>query len=208
MKEACDFPDEKTMSAVIPIQDKNNIIRGSAVLISPTRLITAGHNADNVTRILKRDKEANFTLIIGGKVVPFEVEFRSKVADIAVLSVKKQTVTPIKIYRGEQKIGDKVWAAGYPGYMPRFVTSGRYQGKYIRRQGENDVLYHAHDVPVSPGNSGGALLGCYNGKFQFTGTPVFLRTAGRQLIYHNSFSTDLKYVSKYLNYRKVPSWKR
>lgn len=120
---------------------------GSAVLVAPGRLLTTCHVARDAESIQVHRGAARLTAKPGFKDIEHDLCVFS-VPDLAE-SVPAEVAMP-----GELKVGDEVFAVGYPRGGPLAVSKGRL--KALHRHGAVHVLQVS--APFDYGQSGGALF--------------------------------------------------
>jgi len=121
---------------------------GSAVVVSPGRVITNCHVLRQATSItLRRDREET----------PARLEFPDPERDLCQLKADRlpavsQNIAPIASLR----VGQKVYAIGAPRGLEQSLSDGLISS--LRRDPAGELEYIQITAPISPGSSGGGLF--------------------------------------------------
>lgn len=126
---------------------------GSGVIInSEGYILTNLHVVDTLFDAFN----AQVTLF-DGRQTPATVIAWDEASDLAVLHINMDELTPIEVeMQRELRVGDVVFAIGYPRNVGQSVSQGIVSGL---RRGESGALDTIQtDAAINPGNSGGALI--------------------------------------------------
>jgi hypothetical protein len=125
----------------------SNASQGSAVAITPSRLLTNYHVIDGqrFVFIKQGDKIFEATVIAG-----------DKESDRSVLQVKGAPLTPVAGLRGfeELRVGEQVYTIGAPSSLESTLGQGIVSG--LRTMARQHLVQTT--APISPGSSGGGLF--------------------------------------------------
>ena len=126
---------------------------GSGVIISADGyILTNLHVVDTLFDAFN----AQVTLV-DGRQTPATVIAWDEGSDLAVLHINMDGLTPIsRGDDGELRVGDIVFAIGYPRNVGQSVSQGIVSA--IRRGKDNAIERIQTDAAINPGNSGGALI--------------------------------------------------
>jgi S1-C subfamily serine protease len=121
--------------------------QGSAVAVSPTRLITNCHLIGNPANVLLRKGE----LTLRGRVVSSDPE-----GDRCILTVEEAVATYVASARqhGALLVGEDVSAIGNPKGLDATLSRGIIAQKRVK----NGHTYIQTDAAISSGSSGGGLF--------------------------------------------------
>ena len=122
--------------------------RCSAVMIAPSRALTAAH----CTAI------PNAALEIDGASYPVSGSFPVKEGlDLAVIIVPSAPCPCATLARESSALGSLVYVVGYPRGLLRVVTFGLFQGSVTPSDYDGNT-YGVTDARTAPGNSGGGVF--------------------------------------------------
>ena len=126
---------------------------GSGVIVSSNGFILTNlHVIDNLfdlfdTEVTLRD----------GRRIPAKVVAWDKANDLAVLHINMNNLVPIELGNdNDLKVGDLVFAIGYPRNIGQSVSQGIISAIINNPDGTVSIIQT--DAAVNPGNSGGALI--------------------------------------------------
>lgn len=147
----CEWPDDKTLEAILPVATDNGS-HASGVVFAVNRVLTAAHAVEGAghfyVRLEKGFRAADLLLIDHG-------------ADLAVLAVDTDTIEPITLARSEPHERQPVWAVGFPRAQGKTTSFGVFQ------RNRAGALHTS--APIDSGQSGGGLLTCDSGSYQLLG---------------------------------------
>jgi hypothetical protein len=133
---------------------KQKIGTGSGVIISKDGMVVTNHHVVvDVTEVsYVKIKLANGQVYQTSKVVGYDADL-----DLAVLKMNSpKNLVPIELGDSDKiKTGEKTFALGSPLGIQNSVTEGIISNKSIVDYGQTFIQ---HTAPISPGNSGGALV--------------------------------------------------
>lgn len=155
----------------------------SATAVSPTQLITAAHCIDGVkdkdniisTGIEKTDAKQK----ILSKTFNYLLFVRTdKKKDVAFLELKDKSMrfdTYVEICKTsiDLKMGDPLWAIGYPKGLEKTLTNGMFSSPVDMEgltEGDLEGVFYKTTVPLTGGNSGGGLYRREGMGYCYTGT--------------------------------------
>ncbi|HWC27065.1 MAG TPA: trypsin-like peptidase domain-containing protein [Solirubrobacteraceae bacterium] len=128
---------------------------GSGVVVRPDKIVTNNHvveGADEVSVALASGERLDARVIAG-----------DPLTDLAVLDVARDDLPVPRFAGGQPEVGSLAVAIGNPLGFESSVTAGIVSGvdRSIPSGGETPALVGLiqTDAPISPGNSGGALVG-------------------------------------------------
>ncbi len=126
---------------------------GSGVIVSEKGFILTNlHVVDTLFDAF----DAEVTLNDGRKISATVVAW-DEASDLAVLHINMDNLTPIQIGdEGELRVGDIVFAIGYPRNIGQSVSLGIISA--LTKDTENSPGIIQTDAAINPGNSGGALI--------------------------------------------------
>jgi len=146
---------------------------GSGVIVNAEKgyILTNNH-------VIEESSGITVTLT-DGRIIAAELIGTDPQTDIAVLKVKAENLTAVKMANSDKlRVGDFTVAIGHPFGLDQTVTSGIISG--LRRnnlgiEGYEDFIQT--DASINPGNSGGALVNL-KGELIGINTAIFSRTGG------------------------------
>ena len=140
----------ETLDAVVTITSEDG--HGSGCILDANGWIVTNHHVVDDTTA---NHEVHFS---DGRSLPAEVVRWDPVVDVALLKVDSTGLNTLALRPAEQPIdiGDPVYAVGTPYDQGLDATVTR--GIISSRRGKGMKQRLQTDVPISPGNSGGALL--------------------------------------------------
>ena len=95
--------------------------------------------------------------LLDGRQTPATVIAWDEARDLAVLHINMDDLTPIEVeMQSELRVGDVVFAIGYPRNVGQSVSQGIVSGLRRDESGALDTIQT--DAAINPGNSGGALI--------------------------------------------------
>jgi serine protease Do len=142
---AMDFKTETIFSSIVVVNSGKSV--GSGFAIDTHRIVTNAHVITSPNVTIKTYTNDSF---------PASIEYKDDNLDIAVLSVKAISFTPLSHANIENiQVGDEVYAVGTPNGMTYSLTKGIISAKDRNISGLN---YFQTDAAVNMGNSGGPLL--------------------------------------------------
>lgn len=147
----CYWPTSQTLNSIVPIESGSNS-RASGVVVSDNLIITAAHVLENLT-----DTYA----VINGELYVASVLLIDREADLALLSVSTENLSPIPLRKSELYASQEVWAVGFPGAQAQHTSAG-----YFNFQQAEAIHTSAG---IDSGASGGGLLSCEDGEFVLAG---------------------------------------
>ena len=126
---------------------------GSGVIVSSNGFILTNlHVIDNLFDLF--DTEVTLQ---DGRRIPAKVVAWDKANDLAVLHINMNNLVPIELGNdNDLKVGDLVFAIGYPGNIGQSVSQGIISAIINNPDGTVSIIQT--DAAVNPGNSGGALI--------------------------------------------------
>lgn len=133
------------------LEQQNSL--GSGVIVgSDGFVLTNLHVIDNLFDLF--DTEVTLS---DGRRIPANVVAWDKANDLAVLHINMSNLTPIQIGNDQElKVGDIVFAIGYPRNIGQSVSQGIISA--ITNNPDGSVSILQTDAAINPGNSGGALI--------------------------------------------------
>ena len=141
---------ERATEAVVPIVSGANRV-GTGFVVAPNRVITVAHVADGAAA-------APANILIGNRLVPYEVLAIDRERDLALLSASIPDDVPAAIWGDSAALvrGQDVIALGLPiGLASVSLTKGVVSSPLQEFQGTEFVQT---DAAINPGNSGGPLI--------------------------------------------------
>ena len=126
---------------------------GSGVIVSSNGFILTNlHVIDNLFDLF--DTEVTLQ---DGRRIPAKVVAWDKANDLAVLHINMNNLVPIELGNdNDLKVGDLVFAIGYPRNIGQSVSQGIISAIINNPDGTVSIIQT--DAAVNPGNSGGALI--------------------------------------------------
>lgn len=147
----CEQPDSRTLSAIVRVATDNGS-HASGVVFDDNRVLTAAHAIQGAAR---------FYVHTGDAFHSAELIMVDHTDDLAVLVVNTLGIEPIRISGFGPAEAEPVWAVGYPRAQAMSTSFGLFQRS---REG---VLHSS--APIDPGQSGGGLLSCHQGRWSLAG---------------------------------------
>ena len=141
---------ERATEAVVPIVSGANRV-GTGFVVAPNRVITVAHVADGAAA-------APANILIGNRLVPYEVLAIDRERDLALLAASIPGDVPVAIWGDSTALvrGQDVIALGFPiGLASVSLTKGVVSSPLQEFQGAEFVQT---DAAINPGNSGGPLI--------------------------------------------------
>ncbi|MHC0037551.1 trypsin-like peptidase domain-containing protein [Pseudoneobacillus sp. C159] len=136
---------------------KQKIGTGSGVILSKDGLVVTNHHVVvDVSEVsYVKIKLANGQVYQTNKVVGYDAD-----RDLTILKINSpKNLVPIELGDSDKvKTGEKTFALGSPLGIQNSVTEGIISNKAII---DYDQTFIQHTAPISPGNSGGALVNIY-----------------------------------------------
>lgn len=174
--------DNSSQYSKIPM----NLQHGSGVVVgSEGRIITNNHVVDGLDDI--------FVVTYEGNVYKAQLLYADKQIDLALLSINRTDLKPMKFAQQEEiKVGDEVVAIGTPlffGYR-NSASKGIISG--LNRPVDDIYTYLQTDASINPGNSGGPLV---NQNSQLVG----INTLGYTFFDGMSFSIPIGNVKYFID---------
>lgn len=126
-------------------------VQASGVLVSQTGyFITNAHVVRSCTSIVA-------TLLKGKARASFEasVWYYSQDSDTAVLKFDGNRLPYFELSRQDVSIGQRIYAIGSPRGLEQTISEGIVSGNRV----DGGLPWIQHSAPISPGSSGGALIG-------------------------------------------------
>jgi S1-C subfamily serine protease len=143
---------EDVAPSVVTVQHGQGV--GSGVVYKPDLVLTNQH-------VVSQNKEVTITYA-DGKQSQAEVVAGDPVTDVAVLRTERKGLTPARFATDLPRPGCKALAIGSPLGFQFSVTAGVISGLHrslpVDSQGHVQADLIQTDAPISPGNSGGALV--------------------------------------------------
>lgn len=155
----------------------------SATAVSPTQLITAYHcinGANDKSNTISIGME---TLDAKQKVLSQTFNYvifvrTDKKKDVAMIELKDKSMKFDQYVKtcekpSELKMGDRLWALGYPKGLEKTLTEGMFSSLVDMEgltQGDIEGVFYKTTVPLTGGNSGGGLYRLDSQGFCYTGT--------------------------------------
>jgi S1-C subfamily serine protease len=175
-------------------------INASGVPINDSQILTAGHFCAFVAELVeKKNSDGNITIsyIDGekeGKIEGATVERYdfSDYQDLCLVSKEDHGLSPVKFNRSKVKIGQKVYAVGYPLGLFFNITEG-----YVTDPSVDDVMLTPlygkilFSAPITGGNSGGVIL-------DEKGKVVGITVMGIPMYHHLSFAVGVDKIREFL----------
>lgn len=148
---------------------------GSGVLIANNMIVTASHVVANADAIMVQ--------FYDGETVPATTTRISRMADVAVITLKKPPADPHIAVIGDSdkaRIGDDIFVIGAPMGLPYSLSTGVISGKHSERNLSNDgksLEFFQTDASINTGNSGGPM---FNNKGEVIGivSSILTRSGG------------------------------
>lgn len=153
----------------------------SAVVISPTRLLTAKHCVAS--------KKVGDTVDVQGDMVATVLKKDEK-TDLALLELKAGTLKPIRVCSRPAEQDDYAVLVGFPLGIGQIVTEGRIQ-----------FVEDGNTVATTQGifgNSGGGLFVVQDKKYCLLGIASMVAAAKNQAVYHIMMSVEWKEIKRFL----------
>lgn len=147
----CGWPSDQVLDSIVPIESGDDSF-ASGVVVSNNLVITAAH--------VLEDYE-NTEVEINNISYPASVLLVDQEADIALLSVWTENLSPIPLSKFEMYESQEVWAAGYPRAKNLHTSTGNF----VKQKAE---AIHT-SAGIDSGESGGGLLACEEGQFVLAG---------------------------------------
>ena len=141
---------------------------GSGVVWSADGLVVTNHHV--VAQSLQGDRRVEVALVSGRR-VPGRVRASDEITDLAVVQVEDRGLQPATFQRQLPEVGELAVVIGSPLGLENTVTAGIISGLHREipgsaRESQSLVDLIQTDAPISPGNSGGAVV---NGQGQVVG---------------------------------------
>lgn len=154
----------------------------SATAVSPTQLITAYHcinganDKSNVISIGLEKLDAKQKVL--SETFNYVLFVRTdKKKDVALIELKDKSMKFDQYVKtcepSELKMGDRLWAIGYPKGLEKTLTEGMFSSPVDMEgltQGDLEGVFYKTTVPLTGGNSGGGLYRLDSEGFCYTGT--------------------------------------
>lgn len=163
----------------------------SAVVISPTRLLTAKHCLGGLLK-------GNDTFEVAGSGLMARVITTDAKSDLAILELKAGRLKPLPACTRSPEIDDQVILVGYPLGVGKVLTEGRIQAL------EGGTFLTT--TSGTHGNSGGGLFQKQDGKWCLVGIASFGILDGKQFITYMLWSVDLENIKRFIG-ESTPSGK-
>lgn len=148
---ACQWPDDGSLDAVIPVAAADGSY-ASGVVVGEDRVLTAAHavsfGVEVYVGVDDRFRAAELLMIDNAN-------------DLAILSVDTGGIKPLPISSTDPEVSQPVWAVGFPRAQAKTTSAGVFQRK------SRGALHTS--APIDSGQSGGGLLSCHNGAYQLAG---------------------------------------
>lgn len=150
-QSSCGQPDNRTLSAILPVATDHGSF-ASGVVFENNRVLTAAHAVQGgglfYVRVADRFLTADLLMV-------------DHANDLAVLAVDTESIKPIHIAGFAPSIAQPVWAVGYPRAQAMTTSRGVFQ---LNREG---ALHTS--ASIDSGQSGGGLLSCKDGSWELLG---------------------------------------
>ncbi|SFQ03560.1 S1C family serine protease [Variovorax sp. 770b2] len=134
---------------VIPRDEQGRVLgSGSAVVVSPGRLITNCHVLRKATSLtLRREREE----------LPARLDYPDPERDLCQLRTDNlPTSAPATVATTIPRVGQKAFAIGAPRGLEQSLSDGLISA--LRRNAAGELEYIQVTAPISPGSSGGGLF--------------------------------------------------
>ena len=196
-------PVKDTYRAAIVKLDTLNGSTASGVVIGQNKVITVAHAIDPRSKIYVEIDEVLHQA---------EILSINRQTDLAYLLVQTNNIQPIPLATKHPKVGESVWAAGFPLAAEQRVSTGFFE------QLEGGRLYTS--VHINSGTSGGGLLRCEDGIAKLAGIIhgyVALHKGGNLINIGDSTSVPYDTISDFVenaknkrlaNVTRIPSYHR
>lgn len=148
---ACYWPDNASLSAVVPIAGEDGSY-ASGVVINQNRVLTAAHALSTSHRVFVH---------IEGQYRQARIMQMDRQEDLAMLSVDTTGIVPLPVAASDPGTNEPVWAVGYPRASGKETTPGM-----LTKNAAGSL--HA-SASIDLGQSGGGLLLCQNGSYILAG---------------------------------------
>ncbi|GAB3887759.1 hypothetical protein GCM10029964_054270 [Kibdelosporangium lantanae] len=143
---------EETAPSVVTVRHDQGL--GSGVVFKPDIVLTNAHVVGNNSQVVVDYAD--------GKQSTAAVLASDQVTDVAVLRTERKGLIPVRFATTLPRPGCEVVAIGSPLGLTNTVTTGVVSGLHrslpVDAQGHVRADLIQTDAPISPGNSGGALL--------------------------------------------------
>ena len=156
---------------------------GSGFLISPNGYIVTNNHVVAGASIVKVYFSESDTGIIG------EVVAQSECSDLALLKIDRDDLLYFSWSDGTPKVGDEIYAAGYPLGDPEFTL---LDGIVTKEQADGDTPWSSiestfeHNAEIKSGNSGGPIIS--NSDFKVLGVNYAVDIDGQEFAINNDLS--------------------
>lgn len=121
---------------------------GSGVVVDSNTIVTNAHVVEGAFSITVYNCDMPVSAVGAESVVV------CKEHDLAIITVNKHGLKPVRMAKSMPRQGETVYTLGHPMGVPLFIASGTYNYAIVGYGG----VYATFTANISPGSSGGALL--------------------------------------------------